>query len=148
MGLLDRNGLYGAARFHMEATRCGVQAHIGAEVSISDLGQRLQPAAYLPHQFPAELVRLSFLAESRVGYQNLSRLITQLKLREKTKAEGAAILVIQGKCVDPSAFPPAFKRLTPAEIEDCLCIYKDRLRGKSRTRFVTSCGHSEIVRAC
>src|ERR1700678_4435403 len=90
MGLLDRNGLYGAARFHMEGTRRGVRAHIGAEVAVSDLGQRLQPAPYLPHQLPAEPVRLPLLAESRVGYQNLSRLLTQFKLRETTKAEGAA----------------------------------------------------------
>jgi len=92
MALLDRNGLYGAARFHMEGQRCGVRAHIGAEVAISDLGQRLQPAAYLPHQFPAEPVRLPLLAESRIGYQNLSRLLTQFKLRETTKAEGAAVV--------------------------------------------------------
>ncbi|WP_345944957.1 PHP domain-containing protein [Granulicella sp. dw_53] len=91
MALLDRNGLYGAARFHMEGTRCGVRAHIGAEVAVSDLGQRLQPAPYLPHQLPAEPVRLPLLAESRLGYQNLSRLLTQFKLREATKAEGAAV---------------------------------------------------------
>jgi error-prone DNA polymerase len=90
MALLDRNGLYGAARFHMEGTRCGVRAHIGAEVALSDLGQRLQPAPYLPHQLPAEPVRLPLLAESRLGYQNLSRMLTQFKLRETTKAEGAA----------------------------------------------------------
>jgi error-prone DNA polymerase len=92
MALLDRNGLYGAARFHMEGQRCGVRAHIGAEVAVSDLGQRLQPAAYLPHQLPAEPVRLPLLAESRIGYQNLSRLLTQFKLRETTKAEGAAVV--------------------------------------------------------
>ncbi|NYF88905.1 DNA polymerase III alpha subunit [Edaphobacter lichenicola] len=90
MALLDRNGLYGAARFHMEGTRSGVRAHIGAEVAVSDLGQRLQPAPYLPHQLPAEPVRLPLLAESRVGYQNLSRLLTQFKLRETTKSEGTA----------------------------------------------------------
>ena len=56
MALLDRNGLYGAARFHMEGTRCGVRAHIGAEVAVSDLGQRFQPASYLPHQLPARLL--------------------------------------------------------------------------------------------
>ena len=90
MALLDRNGLYGAARFHMEGTRCGVRAHIGTEVAVSDLGQRLRPAPYLPHQLPAEPVRLPLLAESRLGYQNLSRLLTQFKLRETTKAEGEA----------------------------------------------------------
>lgn len=92
MALLDRNGLYGAARFHMQGQRCGVHAHIGAEVAVTDLGLRLQPPSYLPHQFTPEPIRLPLLAESRLGYQNLSRLITQFKLRETTKTEGAATL--------------------------------------------------------
>ncbi|HMC59031.1 MAG TPA: PHP domain-containing protein, partial [Candidatus Solibacter sp.] len=29
MALLDRNGLYGAPRFHMMAEKLGVRAHIG-----------------------------------------------------------------------------------------------------------------------
>src|SRR2546421_716129 len=33
MALLDRNGVYGAPRFHMTAKKAGVKAHIGAEVS-------------------------------------------------------------------------------------------------------------------
>src|SRR5437660_11167947 len=33
MALLDRNGLYGAPRFHLAAQKAGLQAHIGAEVS-------------------------------------------------------------------------------------------------------------------
>ncbi|HEY4381405.1 MAG TPA: error-prone DNA polymerase [Acidobacteriaceae bacterium] len=90
MGLLDRNGLYGSVRFHMEGKKHGVRAHIGAEVAVGDLGQRLRPAAYLPHQWAVEPVRLPVLAESSTGYRNLSRLITRYKLRETTKAEGAA----------------------------------------------------------
>ena len=58
MALLDRNGVYGAPRFHMEGQKRGVRAHIGAEIAVSDLGQRLRPAAYLPHQHPVEPVRL------------------------------------------------------------------------------------------
>jgi error-prone DNA polymerase len=50
LGLTDRNGLYGAARFHTAARRCGVKAHIGAEISISSFGARLQIAPWLPHQ--------------------------------------------------------------------------------------------------
>jgi error-prone DNA polymerase len=90
MALLDRNGLYGATRMHMEGKKYGVRAHIGAEIAVSELGQRLRPASYLPHRLPEERARLPLLAESRIGYQNLSRLITQYKLREKTKAEGSA----------------------------------------------------------
>jgi error-prone DNA polymerase len=91
MALLDRNGVYGAVRFHMEGIKRGIRAHIGAEVAVQGMGPRLCPAAYLPHQHPTEPVRLPLLAESRTGYQNLSRLITQYKLREGTKAEGSAL---------------------------------------------------------
>jgi error-prone DNA polymerase len=92
MALLDRNGVYGAPRFHMEGKKRGVRAHIGAEIAVSDLGQRLRPAAYLPHQYPIEPVRLPLLAKSRTGYQNLCRLLTRFKLRESTKAEGSALI--------------------------------------------------------
>ena len=90
LALLDRNGVYGSARFHTSAQRNDVRAHVGAEVATSAFGQRLVPASWLPHQHPAEPARLPLLCTSRAGYQNLCQLITQFKMREKTKAEGAA----------------------------------------------------------
>ncbi|HZZ40779.1 MAG TPA: error-prone DNA polymerase [Acidobacteriaceae bacterium] len=90
MALLDRNGVYGSARFHTSAQRNGMRAHVGAEVATSAFGSRLTPPAWLPHQFPSEPARLPLLCASRAGYQNLCRLITQFKMRETTKAEGAA----------------------------------------------------------
>ncbi len=90
MALLDRNGVYGAPRFHTSGKKTGVRAHIGAEIAVSDAGERLRPPAYLPHQVQKEPVRFSVLAASRTGYQNLCRLITSYKLREGKKAEGAA----------------------------------------------------------
>jgi len=33
MALIDRDGVYGAPRFHMAAKKAGVKAHIGAEVN-------------------------------------------------------------------------------------------------------------------
>jgi error-prone DNA polymerase len=92
MALLDRNGVYGSARFHNNAKKNKVQAHIGAEVAVSGLGQRLMPPVWLPHQHIEEPVRLALLCESREGYQNLCQLITQFKMRETTKKEGAATL--------------------------------------------------------
>jgi hypothetical protein len=41
--------------------------------------------------------------------------------------EGARALGFKGKTLDPALLPAAFSRLTPAEIEDCLCIYKAAL---------------------
>jgi hypothetical protein len=34
IALADRNGLYGVARFHTMAKKCGVKAHIGAEIAV------------------------------------------------------------------------------------------------------------------
>ena len=92
LALADRNGLYGVARHHTEATRRGVRAHIGAEIAVRGLAPRLTPPAWLPHQFPPEPPRIVLLATSQTGYQNLSQLITRFKMREPTKAEGAALL--------------------------------------------------------
>src|SRR5579863_1964532 len=38
MALLDRNGVYGAPRFHLAARQCGIKAHIGAEISMAEGG--------------------------------------------------------------------------------------------------------------
>jgi error-prone DNA polymerase len=90
IALLDRNGVYGAARFHTSGQRNKVRAHIGAEIAVSGLGPRLMPPAWLPHQHKTEPARLPLLCASREGYQNLCQLITQFKMRESTKGEGAA----------------------------------------------------------
>jgi error-prone DNA polymerase len=74
MGLLDRDGVYGAPRFHMAAKQFKIKAHVGAEVSISKHGN------------------LPVLVESRTGYQNLCRLITNAKLRTKKKTVATSTL--------------------------------------------------------
>jgi hypothetical protein len=58
-------------------------------------------------------------------------------------AIGARALGFRGETVDPSQLPPAFSRLSAAEIEDCLCIYKAELRGE-RTR----AGHLRRSNVC
>jgi error-prone DNA polymerase len=68
MALLDRHGVYGAARFHLAAKQNGIKAHVGAEISIAEGGD-----------YP-------LLVESRTGYQNLCRLITTTKLRSAKKS--------------------------------------------------------------
>jgi error-prone DNA polymerase len=69
MALLDRDGVYGAPRFHLAADKVSLKAHIGAEITSSG-GWR----------YP-------LLVKSRTGYQNLCRLITRMKLHAK-KGEG------------------------------------------------------------
>src|SRR5579864_340615 len=70
MALLDRNGFYGSARFHLIARNNKIKSHVGAEISIGD-----KPSLENPY-YP-------LLVANRTGYQNLSRLITRTKLREQ-----------------------------------------------------------------
>ena len=70
MAIADRNGVYGAARFHTAALGCGTKAHIGAEIAVSSFGNRLTPPGWLPHQFPDEPPRVVLLCASQTGYQN------------------------------------------------------------------------------
>ena len=44
LGILDRDGLYGAPRLYTTAKKLGLRSHVGAEVSVIDLGLRVQPA--------------------------------------------------------------------------------------------------------
>ena len=37
MALLDRDGVYGAPRFHLAAEKQGIKAHVGAEITVSSL---------------------------------------------------------------------------------------------------------------
>jgi error-prone DNA polymerase len=97
IAITDRNGVYGAARFHTRAqavNKAGnnIQAHIGAEISTEVFATRTLPPAYLPHRVPAEPSRLTLLCATRMGYQNLCQLITTYKLRAPGKQEGAATL--------------------------------------------------------
>ena len=63
VALCDRNGLYGAPRFYSAATRCGIRAIVGVELTMED-------GTVLP-----------VLVENRTGYCNLCRLITTARLR-------------------------------------------------------------------
>lgn len=106
IALLDRNGVYGAARFYSAAKEKGIRAHIGAEIAVSDLGLCLRPPLWLPHLHIPQPVRVPLLCLSRTGYQNLCQLITRFKMRESRKCEGAAI------CADLAEFQEGLLCLT------------------------------------
>lgn len=61
LGLLDRDGVYGAPRFYKACREAGIRSIVGAELTTPE-------------------GRLPVLVESRIGYQNLCRLITSTKL--------------------------------------------------------------------
>ncbi len=78
IALLDRDGVYGAPRFHKAALAAGIRPIIGAELTIGETGGA---GSWL----------LPVLCESADGYRNLCRLITTMKMRAP-KGEGALAL--------------------------------------------------------
>ena len=90
MALLDRNGVYGSARFHTSAKRnssarsywsgdCRIELRIAADASGHGCRISIRRTGA-----PAAALRIAR------GYQNLCQLITHFKMRETTKSEGAA----------------------------------------------------------
>jgi error-prone DNA polymerase len=101
MALVDRDGVYGAPRFHYAMKKAGLRAHIGSEITFStrrhgstenlkfvicnlkskkneergEANCKLQSTDY------KSISRLPLLVGSRTGYQNLCRLITRMKSR-------------------------------------------------------------------
>src|SRR5437764_1476862 len=67
LALIDRDTVAGAVRFHFEAKQCDIKAIIGSEITIGG-----------PNGPGLPLVPLNLR-----GYQNLSKLITTIKLRNK-----------------------------------------------------------------
>jgi len=94
LALLDRDGVYGAPRFHMAATKTSppIRAHIGAEISVEGFGNRAGLPLWMPNAVSSRPVRLALLAKTRAGYRNLCRLMTRYKLREQEKGTGQATL--------------------------------------------------------
>src|SRR5579863_4219562 len=105
MALLDRDGVFGSPRFHMAAKKTKIKAHIGAEVTCELFSPRRhgdtekrnhnstdssvsEPALSEVEGCLRGEFRLPLLVSSRLGYQNLCRLITKMKLRS-AKGEGA-----------------------------------------------------------
>jgi error-prone DNA polymerase len=84
MALLDRDGVYGSPRFHMAGKKNGIKAHIGAEISVQSPKSKVQS--------PKSIYSIPVLVYNRLGYQNICRLITLMKLRVPKHAK-------PGECV-------------------------------------------------
>ena len=106
LALLDRDGVYGAPRFHKAARAAGIRPMIGAELTIRNLELRSRNLELRSQNlelkqnrgsssqfsvFSSEFFLLPVLCESADGYRNLCRLVTRMKLRAP-KGEGALTL--------------------------------------------------------
>ena len=96
LALVDADGVYGAPRFYKAATKAGVRAIVGAELTI-DASGRMQGASSrgarspVLSSVPIATWRLPVLVESAEGYRNLCRLVTRMKMRAE-KGQGALVL--------------------------------------------------------
>ena len=70
MGIVDRNGLYGAPRFYTAAKKAGIRALIGAELHLDETTKGLRIATQPRDTW------LTVLVENRTGYKNLCKLLT------------------------------------------------------------------------
>src|SRR5438132_6282126 len=92
MALLDHDGLYGAARFHLAGKKLDIKAHIGAEIAVqspksqvqcqkTDVGRGTLGVGQKYLSSKTDITTIPLLVRNRTGYQNLCRLITLMKLR-------------------------------------------------------------------
>jgi error-prone DNA polymerase len=106
LALLDRDGVYGAPRFHKAALAAGIRPLIGAELTIGESeatsrrstqnARNTQSQTFSANSAGSALnvverFTLPVLCESAEGYRNLCKLITRMKLRAP-KGEGALTL--------------------------------------------------------
>src|SRR5687768_18013240 len=73
LALLDRDGVYGAPRFHKAALAAGIRPIIGAELTITLEGKRQKEEG--------KTFLLPVLCETADGYRNLCRLVTRMQMR-------------------------------------------------------------------
>src|SRR5258706_8935313 len=144
MALLDQDGLYGAARFHLAGKKLGIKAHIGAEITVR-LGSRANARGYyLP---PANAGSLSqifavpLLVQNRTGYQNLCRLITLMKLRVPKHSKPGECAVTPDElaehaegliCLTGGTDGPLWEALSLTNIVNRLDAGVGRRRGRGR----------------
>ncbi|MGQ0384020.1 MAG: DNA polymerase III subunit alpha [Gammaproteobacteria bacterium] len=68
VGLTDHGNLFAMVKFHREAERQGIKPVIGADLWLSEPGERVEPS------------RLTLLAQASEGYRNLTRLVSRTYL--------------------------------------------------------------------
>src|SRR5256712_1300594 len=107
LALVDRDGLYGAPRFHRAATAAGLTPIIGSEVTLEDGS------------------RLPLLVEDRTGYRNLSRLLTRMKLAAPKGRAALALADLESHadglvCLTGGAGGPLARLVSAGRYDDAL----------------------------
>ena len=106
LAITDRNGLYGAVKFFGAAERAGMQPIVGTELTIDD--GSTPPKDRVDYDRWGD--RLLLLAEDKVGYMNLCRLISmaqmpnakgmaRLPVDELTRSRGDEMALLSGHLI-------------------------------------------------
>ncbi len=140
MAVCDRGGVYGTARFHRAGLGAGVRPIVGCELEMED-------GCVLP-----------VLAKSRLGYQNLCKLLTESALRSGEKGSGRVrwdelpefsegLLALTGDCEGPlalawkqggaTAMESVVKKLRRSFAAEDLWVELQRHRNRGEERWVS-----------
>src|SRR6202165_4122801 len=98
MALLDRDGVYGAPRFHLAAKKNRIKAHIGAEITVQK--PKIEDQRPRKDLKQNRVLSIPLLVRNRTGYQNLCRLITLMKLRVPKHAKPGECAVTPEELVE------------------------------------------------
>src|SRR5437660_1244293 len=69
MALLDQDGLYGAARFHLAGKKLDIKAHIGAEIAVQTLTSNAHNPTPPKRTLDSRVISIPVLVQNRTGYQ-------------------------------------------------------------------------------
>ena len=97
MAIVDRDGVYGAPRFHYGMKKAGARAHVGSEITfasrIDDCRLTIVDCRHSRSNRHSSIIcsRLPLLAANPMGYRNLCQLVTRMKARGPKDAAAEAI---------------------------------------------------------
>src|SRR5438067_9151977 len=164
MALLDNDGLYGAARFHLAGKKLKVKAHIGAEITVSSFKSQVPGSKSQPRRQPTEFqisnstfqtpatefqIRNSKFETPAPGLQIPNSVITlPLLVRNRTGYQNLCRLITLMKLRVPKHAKPGECAVTPDELaeyaEGLVCLTGDNDGPIAKT--LNHRGHREAER--
>jgi error-prone DNA polymerase len=131
LALTDRDGLYGVVRAHLEAKKRGVKLIIGSQITVNRVSADSSLAgATVRSTTPANTILL--LAQNRIGYANLCRLVSTGRLRSP---KGSCAVNWEEICAQASGLIalwhgeklPDFGKRSGGVVTDLIDAFGDRL---------------------
>ena len=97
MALLDRDGIYGAPRFHLAAKKATIKAHIGAEVACESFSPRRHRDTEKTNSFPRFSLEETNINESSTGDSSTTRSTNRNRQSSRNSVPEPALSVVEGR---------------------------------------------------